>query len=185
MIAHAEVVTALNAWGFRDQPIADLLGVSRERVRQIRVKLGIAKIPRVTQCRSCGIDIPSKTMRCEEHKQKPPRIIEAPLKRALSTDTKAVKQRTYQERRIARGLCPVVACPNPPRAPGTRLCEEHRKAMLKANLVRNAGRKAQGLCVRCGKPVEGTHVLCTEHHDAQLWSSRQHDARRLNVAREA
>ncbi|KKK74124.1 hypothetical protein LCGC14_2886900 [marine sediment metagenome] len=185
MIAHAEVVTALNAWGFRDQPIADLLGVSRERVRQIRVKLGIAKIPGVTHCRSCGVVIPAKTQRCVDHKQKPSRIIEAPHKRALSTDPKAVYQRTYQARRIARGQCPVVGCPESPRAPGTNLCEEHRKAMLKANLVRNAGRKAQGLCIRCGKPVEGTHVLCTEHHDANLWSARQHDARRLNVAREA
>lgn len=51
---HHDEVRALNSQGIRDVEIAERLGISSERVRQIRNRLGLPKVDSRSACPVCG-----------------------------------------------------------------------------------------------------------------------------------
>ena len=169
--------------GMTDQAISTVIGVSRERVRQIRQRLGLPRVSLVNHfpaCANCGEhfarspDGPRQT-RCPQHRQW--RHIEPPSKRPWSTKDNAVRMRAYQQSKRDAGLCIAGRCKAMPRAPGTSMCESHAAAMRSQARTRNAARKDQGLCRQCGAPANAG-AFCRYHRDLETYHARKRLAAR-------
>jgi excisionase family DNA binding protein len=76
---NAERVVALRNEGYRDTHIASALGLSRQRIWQIRQRAGVARITLGSPCRKCGVRFtPDRhgQSRCVDHRRKPAEIID-------------------------------------------------------------------------------------------------------------
>ena len=93
--ANAQMVVALRNEGYTDALIASTLGISRQRVAQIRQRAGVARITLGSACRECGARFtPDRRgqKKCVDHRRKPAEIIDikcrecgAPFRRREST----------------------------------------------------------------------------------------------------
>ena len=77
--ANAQRVLALRNEGHTDIRIAATLGISRQRVAQIRKRAGVARITLGTACKDCGVRFPPERRgqnRCVDHRRKNAEVLD-------------------------------------------------------------------------------------------------------------
>ena len=84
--ANAQRVVDLVSQGYTDTHIASTIGLSRQRVGQIRKRAGLPRITIGTVCRECGVRFIDRRghNRCVEHRRKPAEMLDF-ICRACST----------------------------------------------------------------------------------------------------